>query len=354
MKLALITDSIRTQSTGIGFYTKDIIDALLKEKGKKEYIFIDYTETSFNKNQLLQIKNPFKFFKTYLWHSYLPFKLKKDFDYIFNFSACPHPFPYKQKEIFFVYDISWYLFPKYHPASRVLFYKLFFKICLQNSYKIVVDSISTKEDLIKFFDTPPEKISIIYPTLPKNTMMQKKNNMNIDFPYFLFIGTLEPRKNIESIIKAFKLIKDQKNIRHKLILCGKKGWMYKDIFQLISSLKLENDIIYKGYITDQEKSYLFHHAECFVFPSYYEGFGIPVLEALQSGCPVITSNVSSLPEVAGKAGILVDPNNTDELAHAMNTIITNEKVRKKMREEGYKQIKNISNEKQIQSLLESL
>src|SRR5258706_16462956 len=105
MKIGIITDSIRQQSTGIGFYAKDFINKLLKNEAKNDYIFIDYVKTDFNKNAMLEIKNPFIFFKTYLWHNYLPFKTKNiSVDYILNFSGCPHFFPFRQKEIFFVYD----------------------------------------------------------------------------------------------------------------------------------------------------------------------------------------------------------------------------------------------------------
>jgi len=355
MKIGIITDSIRDQSTGIGFYAKDVVTSLMEADKKNEYFFIDFMQTTFNKEILIKINNPFKYFKTYLWHNYIPFKTKNiDADVILNLSACPHFFPFPQKEIFFVYDISWYLYPKYHPTSRVLFYKFFFKKCLKNSKTIVVDSISTKNDLIKYFEIPAEKIYVIYPGYKDNTRDVKKIKYAIDFPYILFIGTMEPRKNVESIIKAYKRLKDTQNIKQKLILCGKKGWLFENIFNLIKKFELEKDILYFGYITNEEKKYLYKHADFFVYPSYYEGFGIPVLEAMSNGCPTITSNISSLPEVAGNAAILVKPDSEQELANAFKELIHNKTLREKMKKKGLEQLENLSNEKQIISLLDSI
>jgi glycosyltransferase involved in cell wall biosynthesis len=352
MKIGIVTDSIRKNSTGIGIYSKDIVNRLIKTDKKNDYFFIDYLETDFNNEDIMEIKNPFKYFKTYSWHSYMPYKTRDlKANYIINFSAVPHFVPFRQREIFFVYDISWYLYPEYHPKTRVLFYKTFFKRTLENSYKIVTDSNSAKEDLIKYFSVAENKISVIYPSVPSIAGTDQKNNVKIKEPFLLFIGTLEPRKNIESIINAFKILKDKHNIKHKLVLCGKKGWLYDTIFELIKKLNLESEVEYFGYISDTEKKYLLQNAECFVFPSNYEGFGIPVIEAISYCCPVITSNVSSLPEAVGNAGLQVNPKNVDEIVHAIEKVLFDKKIRSQLVHEGKNQLKLISNKKQIEDLV---
>jgi len=355
MKIAIITDSIRDKSTGIGYYAREVINELLSQDNKNRYFFLDYMETEFNKDKLITIYNPFKIIKTYLWHNYLPYKTRKlALDYIFNFSATPHLTHYNEKEIFFVYDISWYLYPEYHRLGRVFYHRLAFKTSLKNSYKIVVDSINTGQDLINIFNVPTSKIHVIYPVYKPTHYHVNASPLKNKFPYILFVGTLEPRKNVESIIKAFYEIRKTSKIKYKLVICGKKGWMYKNIFELIKQLRLENDIVYMGYITDEDKSYLYQHADCFVYPSFYEGFGIPVLEAMSYGCPVVTSNVSSLPEVAGQAGIQVDPYKLEDLINAIRKIINNKKTRDSMRLEGYNQVKKLSNTNPIEKLLNSL
>jgi glycosyltransferase involved in cell wall biosynthesis len=353
MKIALITDCIRDNSTGIGFYTKDVAKELIKNDKKNEYIFVDYQVNNFNKDKLFKINNPFKIFKTYLWHNWIPFKTRNfNVDLIINFTSVPHFLPFKQKEIFFVYDISWYLYPEYHPKSRVLFYKAFFKTCIDNSIKIVADSQSAKEDLIKYFSISKNKISVIYPSIPRIIKEGVQPKVNIDTPYILYIGTLEPRKNIVSILRAFKKLKDKKQINHKLIICGKKGWMFDEIFKLISTLKIEPYVKYMGYVTDEEKKYLFKNAEMFIFPSNYEGFGIPVIEAISYGCPVITSNKSSLPEAVGKAGIQVDPSSVDDLVDAMSDLIFNKRIKENIINNQPNQLIKINNKKQIAALID--
>lgn len=352
MKIGIITDSIREQSTGIGYFTKDIVTKLLKIDATNEYFFIDCLKTDFNKERLIFVDYSFKYYKNILWHALLPKKIRnRELDFILNFTGTPHFLGYRQKEIFFVYDISWYLFPQFHPKSRAAMYKWAIKRSLKNCFKIVTISESTKQDLINVFHIPENKIEIIYPSFTKNTDTNKEMKNKPDHPYILFISTLEPRKNIESIIKAFRKLKEKHHIEHKLIICGKKGWMYEEIFNLIHSSKQENDIIYKGYITNEEKAFLYKNAEFFVYPSFYEGFGIPVLEAMSYGCPVVTSNVSSLPEVAGNAGIKVDPKKVDELVLAMGQLVSSKGLREKLRNEGYKQVKKLDNSKQIERLL---
>jgi glycosyltransferase involved in cell wall biosynthesis len=352
MKIGFIIDNITNNSTGIGNYAKQVVQGIKSYDKENDYFYIDFKNNIYNEN-LITINNPFKYIKTYSWHNYLPFKLEKyDLDYVLNFSGCPHFIPYKEKEVFFVYDISWYLYPKYHPKGRVYYHKLLFKRTLHNANQIVVDSLSTKNDLIKHFNIEENKISNIYPNFTDNVIQDNKD-ISFNFPFLLYIGTLEPRKNIITIIRAFHKLKNKYKIKHKLVLCGKKGWGYNKIFDEIQNLALTDSIIYKGYITDEQKKYMYQKADVFVYPSYYEGFGIPIIEAITYGCPVVTSNVSSLPEAVGDAGISINPNNTDELATAIYKIISNKKLQNALKANGPKQLQNISNKKQIIQLIQS-
>jgi glycosyltransferase involved in cell wall biosynthesis len=347
MTIGLITDSIRNDSTGIGYYTKTVIESLIKNKKKNEYVYIDFQETKFNKGELLKVNNPFKFLKTYLWHNYLPYKLREStLDVVYNFSGTPHLFPYKQNEVFFVYDISWFLYPRFHKFGRVLFYKLLFKRNLQFAKLLVTDSNHAKNELIKNFNIKENKIVVSYPGLNyiKNI---KKPNLVLSFPYLLFVGTIEPRKNIESLIKVFISLKKQKKIPHKLIICGKKGWKFKRIFEMVKNSEIQKEVIFTGYVTDEEKKYLYKNADIFIYPTFYEGFGIPVLEAMTYGCPVITSNTSSLPEVVGKAGITIKPDSLPDLTAAIIRVFNDNKLKRKMILEGYKQAKKFTSRGRI-------
>lgn len=337
MKIGLITDSINTKKTGIGIYSEYVISHILKKKLNNEFYFIDFERKNFHKNKLILIKNPFSFIKTHLWHNLLPKKISKEnLDMVLNFTSSPHYFSYKQKEVFFLYDVSWKPFPQYHPFSRVLLFNLLFKRTLKNSYKIVADSNHAKNDIIKYFNVPESKISVIYPPLPKLEKKYKQPSFNLDMPYILFVGTIKPTKNIESLLKAFYKLKRDNNFEHKLILCGKREKGYTSDLKLVNELNLENDVIYTNYVENSVKAYLYKNADVFVSPSFYEGFGLPALESMFYGCPVITSDTSSIPEVVGNAAIMVKPDDIQELTKSINKVIVDKKLRLEYIKLGYK------------------
>lgn len=350
MKIGVITDSVHSNLTGIGNYTKNLCININKYKNI-DIKYIDYEENDFNKEKLIKINNPFSFLKTYLWHNYLPLRLNKtNFDYVLNTSGCPHIFPYKFKEILFIYDFSLFIAPETHPYSRVLIYKLLLSKTIKNCHKIVVISQNTKLDLIRYYHVPKNKITIIYPSFSRINIDEQKPKIQIKKPYILYLGTLEPRKNITLIIKALHQLKSTSSFHHQLIISGKKGWGFKDIFDTVHRLSLEKEVIFTGYVSDAEKKYLYLHADLFVYPSLYEGFGIPPLEAMNYGCPVITSNVSSLPEVIGDAGLMIDPHNVKALISAIKRVINNKKFRNELIKRGFKQAKSFDFHKNLDQL----
>lgn len=343
MKIGLIADSIRAKSTGVGIFTKELAKNLQKVDKKNEYILIDYHKSKTDSSTFAIVKNYFPFFKTYLWHNYLPFRLKKiNYNFILNTTGCPHFFPYQCKEIYFVYDLSWLVVQKTHPRLRVLIYKLLFGKTIKNCYKIVVISQSTKLDLMRYYNVPENKIIIIYPSFSRVNVDQQKPKIQIKKLYLLYLGTLEPRKNITLIIKALHQLKSTSWFPYQLIIAGKKGWGFKEIFDMVHRFGLEKEVVFTGYVTEAEKKYLYKHADLFIYPSLYEGFGIPPLEAMAYGCPVIASNTSSLPEVVGEAGLIIDPYSIKALTSAIMKVLDNKKLKKEMIKKGLKQIKKFN------------
>jgi len=159
-----------------------------------------------------------------------------------------------------------------------------------------------------------------------------------DYPYILYIGRLETRKNVNGLINAFNLLKDTYSVPHKLVLAGPMGYGYEKI-------SIGKDIIVKGYISDEEKWQLLQNAEMYVLPSLYEGFGMSILEAQIVGCPVITSNVSSMPEVSGNGAILIDPEDIEKICEKIYKVISNQDFKKDLIYKGYENVKNFSWEK---------
>lgn len=244
------------------------------------------------------------------------------------------------KNIIVIHDLVSFLpeLANNHKKEAVFKEKLFLKQAIKNSIKIVTVSNNTKEDVVKIFKVAPSNILVSYPGVAnkfnikdKNKCLEELSEYDLPNDYILFVGTLEPRKNINNLILAFAKVKCDKYFDDvKLVIVGKKGWYYENIFELIKSLNLSNDIIFVGYVPDDKLPYFYNLAKIFVYPSNYEGFGIPVLEAMNCGVPVISSNISSIPEILGDSGVLINPLNVDGISQAISFILTNDKIKEEI------------------------
>lgn len=247
-----------------------------------------------------------------------------------------------------------------HEKNLILKEKLFVELALKKAHTIISVSQSTKNDCLKYFKIFPEKIKVVYPG-NKNHLRPIKDHEEIDkvlkeykLPekFLLSVSTLEPRKNIENLIKAYQVyLNANPHFHFPLLLVGKKGWYYKNFFQLVSQLKLEDKVIFTGYLPEEVLPFLYSRAEVVLYPSLYEGFGSPVLEAMSCGAPVITSNNSSLPEVAGDAAILVNPYEISEIKLAIEKVLSNETLRNDMIRKGLIQAQKFSWSKFVGELL---
>jgi len=228
------------------------------------------------------------------------------------------------------------------------------KSILRANYIVAVSEF-TKNEIVKTYNIDPKRIFVAYngvgqPAKVDSRISQKiLNKFKIKNKFFLYIGTLKPNKNIPFIIKAFAKFN---NPDYNLVIAGKKGWLYKDIFATVKNLKIENRVIFTDFINEIEKWTFYKNATSLVIPSLYEGFGIPAIEAQKIGTPVIASNIAPYKEVIGKSGILVNPNNIDELVRAFNTIIDS-KNRDKYIKLGLKQTKIFTWENTAKSIIKA-
>ena len=248
----------------------------------------------------------------------------------------------------------------FHKLSLKIKEKLTFKLAIRNSKKVIAVSDCTKNDLVKDFKIDSNKIDVV--PLAVSNRFKKISNVNslnkIKYKYklpdkfILFVGTLEPRKNIINIIKAHKLNAKENGISdYKLVIVGKNGWHYNDILKTVEETGLKNKVIFLGYVKDEDLPVIYNLAGCFVYPSFYEGFGLPPLEAMACGCPVITSNISSLPEVVGSAAVLIDPKNIDAIANSIKMVLIDKKLRQNMIADGLLRAQKFSWAKTANSIL---
>lgn len=227
-----------------------------------------------------------------------------------------------------IYDLAAFLFPKAGAEATLRKMNHFTKDSVNKSYGVITISESTAVDIKNLFSIDRDKIYVNYiggfeERKDKNHSAENVNpKLVFDDPFFLFIGTIEPRKNLTTVIKAFELYRKRNQKKVKLILAGKRGWNCNDIYYSAEHSEYSRDIIMPGFISNIDKEYLLSNSNCFLFPSLYEGFGIPILEAFEYRLPVITSNISSCPEVGGEAALYVeDLYNPNELTTCMELIM---------------------------------
>ncbi len=260
--------------------------------------------------------------------------------HFFNFIVPPN---ITGKVITTIHDMTYILYPETMDKKNLKRITNDIDYSVNRSDKIITVSESSKNDIIKYLNVQPSKIEIVYNGVDYERFNkfyateekeEVKKKYSLPEKYILYMGTLEPRKNIESIVEGFYILKQKYRDDIKLVIAGKKGWLFESIFNLVEQLKLTEDIIFTDYVDEKDKPLIYNMAEIFVFPSLYEGFGIPVLEAMASEVPVITSNVSSLPEVAGDAALLVAPKDKESIAEQMHKILSNENLRKELVHKG--------------------
>jgi len=214
------------------------------------------------------------------------------------------------------------------------------KYSVKQAKKVIAISQHTKQDIVREYGKKPDDV-VVTPLAYDKKLFKPTSVVNEVEPYILFLGSLKPSKNIEGLVRAFaKLSLADLPVGTQLVIAGKKAWLYARIFELVRSLKLEGKVDFKGFIEEAEKPILMSGAQAFVMPSFYEGFGIPVLEAMACGTSVVVSNVASLPEVAGDAGIYVDPKSVDSIAEGIKTALGPQRA--EFVERGLKRVKLFS------------
>ena len=270
------------------------------------------------------------------------FKEKADLTHFFNFCIPPGVYG---KKVVTIHDMAFRRYPSTVRFRTKVLLKLNLKRTIKRADAVIAVSEFTKQEILHFYPISEAKVfvvpngidsSVFHPNYSENEVKKVKASYGISGEYFLYLGTLEPRKNLLHLIKAYiELQKEQKEDFPKLVLAGGAGWMYKEIFQMVKQSKQERNILFTGYLKDKEVPLLLKGAKVFCFPSLYEGFGMPVLEAMACGTPVLTSNTTALAEIAKGAAITVNPESMKELKKGLARLHFDSKLREKYRERGF-------------------
>lgn len=364
LKIGLNARYLQRRMSGIERYVLELILNLQKKDKENEYVLF------FNKDAAIPVIPKQENVRTFIssfptkhrllrlfWeHVFLSYEINKENIDIFHGPAFFVPLwkPKDCKYIITVHDITFVKYPKAFTWGTKLYYQFLFPRSLQLADMIITDSESTKKDIINNYNLREEKVKVVYLGISdvflqqqsKEKIKKVKQKYSLPEKYFLFTGVLSPRKNVETIISAFNLVKKEPKFSdYKLLIVGRKGWLYEGIFKKVESLHFNQEVLFIDYISEEDLPVVYSLAEIYLFPSLYEGFGLPILEAMVVGCPVITSNISSMPEVAGDAALLINPLNVEELVDAITKLLENPDLKKKLLEKGYLQAKHFSWEK---------
>ena len=360
MKIAIIADALDYQYAGIYYYTKELINALAKIDQKNEYWIVRSKSTgdiSENVKELIIPIQKFPGAAPYRLFVSIPKILaQKKVDIVVeprHFG--PFNLPKNIKRVTVIHDLSPLRFPEWHQFVSRKLQQYFLPSILKRADYIITNSRFTADDVINYFPFTAHKTKGIL--LGKEAFFQPELNLailakhRVTTPYLLHTGTIEPRKNLRFLVHAFEELKQQGNPNLQLVLVGKSGWKHQAVLKAINNSPFQKDIKLLGYVDRTDLPTLYTAATAFVYPSHFEGFGLPILEAMSCGTPIVAANVSSLPEIIGAAGLLFPPNNQTILLQKINQLLANQSSRLVFSKKALEQAAKFSWEKTAQETL---
>lgn len=350
---------LNANKTGIAYYEDGLVKGMMKYYPENEYQLDVFTFR--HKDRIEQLQKEYshklvlkkcvwlwdRIFRAFTFLIYIPyacfFSGKREVTHFCNYVI---PFGVKGKKVVTIHDLAFREYPQTIRTRTMMMLKLNLRRTIKRADAIAVVSTFTKNELEKYYNVPKEKVYIVPCGIDKEKYEKKRNveevkeKFGIDGEYFLYLGTLEPRKNIVRLIEAYDEFRreNEKDSLPDLVIAGGKGWMYDEIYEVVNKKHLEKWIIFTDYVSEEEKIALMQGALAFCFPSLYEGFGLPPMEAMACGTPVITSCTSSLDEVAGEAALKVNPESVQQIASALTKMHREEDIRQELIEKGRKQV----------------
>lgn len=349
------------QGGGIGRYTRELVQALAEQDTRNEYVLlVAGSPSSLLGVQTLQSVARFRRFRvcrlplshrwlTILWHRLrLPIPVEALTGSIDVFHSPDYVLPplLRARGVVTIHDLSFLILPETADPGLQRYLSRAVPRAVARAHRVLADSQCTRDDLIAHLGVAPEHITVAYPgihprfrPLEEEVVEAFRERYGLPARFILGLGTLEPRKNFPALIEAYARLAEL-GIPHRevpLVIAGGKGWLYEGIFETVERLNLRKHVRFLGFVPDEDLPALYNAASALAFPSLYEGFGLPPLEAMACGTPVVASNVSSLPEVLGEAAVMVAPTDVEALATALGRVLTDPEVQTTLRMRGLRQ-----------------
>ena len=354
MRVLIDCTSITRNKAGVGVYAKNLVEELTRLAHGPQYFVLvqdDDPELDFSGRPdvtMIRVragifrKLPLRFLLEQLLLPFLLVIHRIDVLHSLHYS-----FPlirFGTRQVVTLHDMTFFNMPQAHERVKIIYFRFFIRADVRFADKVIFASHSTLTDCTTRLGPLRGTSAVIYhgkseafrSDLAASEIQRVRGKYGLNSEFVLFVGTIEPRKNLSRLVSAFASVCG----RHSgllLVIAGMKGWMYDGLMAMVENLNLQSRVIFTGFVPEEEKPFLIAAAKVFAYPSLYEGFGIPVLEALACGIPTVTSNVSSLPEVAGDAALTIDPYSVSELSSALEKLISDEPLRQRLTREALKQ-----------------
>jgi glycosyltransferase involved in cell wall biosynthesis len=355
-------DARKIHDFGIGTYIRNLLRQLARIDGETEYVLLCQErdrqvggELGPNFRTVIDRSGPYSLREQVS----VPIILGRQRPDLFHAPHYVLPPLTRCKSVVTIHDCIHLMFPKYLPNRLALAYaRSSIWMAARTSSRILTVSEASKRDILRFFDVPPEKITVIYNGIderfhvepPEDEMVRVRERYQLQGDFVLYVGNVKPHKNLERLLDAFHLVR-QGGLEHlKLVVIGDEISKYTELRRAVHRLNLHKHIRFLGYMPDEMLAVLYRLAAVFVFPSLYEGFGLPPLEAMASGTPVVTSNVSSLPEVVGDAAVLVDPTDAESIADGLRRVLTDPALAASLVERGLARAAEFSWERSVRQI----
>ncbi len=362
MKIAFLADTLDRQYAGIHIYTQHLIRALLDIDSQNEYYLVrpEAKGNFFPAQDIVKPIYPFPGHQSLRLFWGIPRSLSKmGMDVVVEPAHFgPFNLPKHIKRITLIHDLTTIKMPEYHVLHSQLLQRIFLPRILRKADKIIVNSNYTKSDLIDYAPFAADKTDVIY--AGKDAIFRPKKDksalkaLGIDENYFLYVGTLEPRKNLNTLLQAYTQLRNSSEQSAQLVLVGKKAWKTKSLFRIYDSHPFKKDIVLTGYVDRNLLPVLMSHCLGFVYPSLYEGFGLPVLEAMACGAPVIVADNTSLREITGSAGLMFEALDVDLLSKYLYDVQQKAELRNTLKLKSLKQAEKYSWDRSAKLFLNSL
>lgn len=255
------------------------------------------------------------------------------------------------KVIITIHDVCFEQYPEFYTRLERLRMSLLVRLSAKRATKVITVSNSAREDIIKLYKMDTAKVQVVYngvdtnfftPITNMNVKEIVRKKYGINGRYILFVGTIQPRKNLFRLLHAFARLNTEIDFDYKLVIAGKEGWLSRELFREVSKLNLKEKIVFTGYVADSELPFLYNAAELFVYPSIAEGFGIPPIEAMACGTPVVASNIPCMQEILGEAAIMVDPFNIEDICEGIHRLLSDEHLSNENITRGLKRVQNFN------------